>query len=245
MTAEDVTASTVAAAAAAAAAAASALPPPSLRPLSLTHVVYMDGHLPWAAITLSPLCLIVATVTLVVARREAHAVGLCVGMVTSEVVNHLLKAAIAQPRPAFPGVFTPGHGMPSDHAQFTTFFFVFAAAFFARRRAVLRAGVLPAWEEAALVAALGVNAVLTAASRVVLGYHTAAQVVAGGGVGAALGAAWAAAVVVVGEPAAAAAVASPLGRALRLRDSSWTPDALAVERDALLPPDACAGKKAL
>lgn len=244
MTAEGVAAATMEAAAAAAA-AASTLPPPSLRPLSLTHVVYMDGHLPWAAITLSPLCLIVATVTLVLARREAHAVVLCVGMVTSEVVNHLLKAAIAQPRPDIPGVFTPGHGMPSDHAQFSTFFFVFTAAFFARRRAVLGAGILPAWEEAALVAGLGVNAVLTAASRVVLGYHTVEQVVAGGVVGVAFGAAWAAAVVVAGEPLAAWAVASPLGQALRLRDSSWTPNALAVERDALLPAGGCPGKKAM
>ncbi|GAB0493501.1 hypothetical protein MMPV_004785 [Pyropia vietnamensis] len=205
----------------------------------------MDGHLPWAAITLSPLCLIVAVVTLVLARREAHAIGLCVGMVTSEVVNHFLKAAIAQPRPDFPGVFTPGHGMPSDHAQFSAFFFVFTAAFFSRRRAVLGAGILPAWQEAAMLAGLGVNAVLTAASRVVLGYHTVEQVVAGGVVGVVFGGVWAAVVVSVGEPLAEWAVTTPLGRALRLRDSSWTPDALAVERDALLPASECSGKKVL
>jgi len=233
------------AAAAVAAAAAAGLPPPTLRPLSLTHVVYIDGHLPWAAITLSPLVLIVACVTLVITRREAHALGVCAGMVVCEAVNHTLKGWFAQPRPVVPGVSTPGHGMPSDHAQFCAFFAVYVAAFFLRRRAVLGAPVLPAWEEGALTAGLAANAALTAASRVVLGYHTVAQVVAGGGVGAAFGLLWAAGTVAVGEPLVAWAVASRLGRAVRLRDSSWTPDALAVERDALRAPGVCGGKKRL
>eukprot|EP00168_Porphyra_purpurea_P010804 TRINITY_DN2694_c0_g2_i3.p1 TRINITY_DN2694_c0_g2~~TRINITY_DN2694_c0_g2_i3.p1 ORF type:complete len:247 (-),score=44.25 TRINITY_DN2694_c0_g2_i3:37-777(-) len=104
-------------------------------------------------------------------------------MVVCEALNHTLKAAFAQPRPVVPGVSTPGHGMPSDHAQFSAFFAVYVAAFFLRRRAVLGSPVLPAWEEGALLVGLAANAVLTAASRVVLGYHTVAQVVVGGGWG--------------------------------------------------------------
>jgi membrane-associated phospholipid phosphatase len=105
--------------------------------------------------------------------------------------------------------------MPSNHAQFAGF----AAAYFCLWALSGRWRVAPAWRRAAACAAAAAAAAVCA-SRVYLRYHDAAQVAAGVAVGAAAAAAWHVAVERACRPRFAAVAASPLARALLVRDCS-------------------------
>lgn len=157
------------------------------KPFGFTYVTYDDGDPVGAAaalLSLTPIFLIVTYAVLLVSRREAHVAFVLAGQLLNGVLNGLLKAALAQPRPA--GSDRTDPGMPSDHAQFMGFFATYACAFLATR---VRFPERPGWRPL-LGAAVVALALAVAASRVYLGYHTCAQVGVGMGVGTLTGLAW-------------------------------------------------------
>lgn len=207
----------------------------ALRAFSLTHVQYVDGDplgFPVAAVTLTPVFVMVAYATLILSRRDLATVALCVGQLLNEGVNYALKHAIKEPRPVVPGAAAlhagaPKFGMPSDHAQFGGFLAAYLTAW------AVRCWRAPAGQRALLVAGAHVAAVACAASRVYLGYHSAPQVLAGYAAGCVTGPAWYAVVQRVLRPLFPRLAASAWGRALQLRDATHVHDVLAVEYAAV------------
>jgi len=216
----------------------------SLQPFSLTHVEYIPGDaLGWLAslASLAPVFwLAVAAATLVQRRDLGCAAYLC-GQLANEVLNWLLKRALAQPRPAAAAVHLhagPVYGMPSNHAQFAGFFAASACAWAASGRGC---GGARARAAAAAAAALAAAAAV-GASRVYLHYHSVEQVVAGWAVGAAAGTAWAALVDGALRPHFARLAATPLARTCGVRDASVV-DVLRIEYEAVVAAAAAAARR--
>jgi dolichyldiphosphatase len=78
-----------------------------------------------ALVTLSPIFLLCAYVTIILYRRELTFINALIGQLGCEAFNWFLKRLIRQPRP-YAGELGKGYGMPSSHSQFVGFF----AAFF-------------------------------------------------------------------------------------------------------------------
>lgn len=132
------------------------------------------------------------------------------GMLLCELVTRVLKHAIQQARPAASCAalsLCNSHGMPSSHTSLVFFAAALHALLWARqlRRQRQLAGkgggsgsvsssrlqrAFQRWWGHAECAAVVAAAFAVAASRVYLGYHSLAQVLAGGGLGLALGAAF-------------------------------------------------------
>ncbi|CAG8433160.1 9561_t:CDS:2 [Diversispora eburnea] len=94
-------------------------------PFSLTFVEYNPSDpisFIFAFITLSPLALIVSYVSIILARREIATINMFIGQVTCEIVSFGLKRWIKEKRPND----KIGYGMPSSHAQFVSYFSIFA-----------------------------------------------------------------------------------------------------------------------
>ena len=70
-----------------------------------------------------------------------------------------------------------GYGMPSSHAQFSSYFAVYVALLLLHRG--LGGRDLPEWRRRAYAAAAVVGSVAVSASRVYLTYHTVKQVLVG------------------------------------------------------------------
>ncbi len=120
------------------------------------------------------------------------------------------------------GVAGRGYGMPSSHAQFTAFFAAYLSLFLLARHAPVAGRTPTPWPRglrAAISLAACAGAALVAGSRVVLGYHTVAQTVAGCAAGVVAAGAWFAVTAWArGEGWVAWAVGLPVARALRVRD---------------------------
>lgn len=120
-----------------------------------------------------------------------------VGAVFAAFVTKVLKKATNEARPS--GARKRDPGMPSSHAQSLAFLSVSAARAIlasSKRGEIVGAGILqpllpPAAAAAALAALVLATAMLLATLRVVLGYHTWPQVVAGGVLGCFLALCWA------------------------------------------------------
>jgi membrane-associated phospholipid phosphatase len=139
-------------------------------------------------------------------------------LVLNQALNHVLKTAVAAPRPqpsihpAFDAL-SP-HGFPSDHCQFMGFLCAFAFLWAPSRwRAPVQlrsiAMVLVAFATAGV-----------AASRVALRYHSRGQAAAGLAIGGCTGAAWHWAVEALLRPRFAGVAASAWGRWAMVRDCS-------------------------
>ncbi|KAI9292642.1 hypothetical protein K502DRAFT_294996 [Neoconidiobolus thromboides FSU 785] len=91
----------------------------SLATISLTHVQYnhqdIIGKL-LAYLTLSPLAILVAYVSIAISRREFAVMLMFLGQLINEGVNFVLKRIIKENRPT--DFLGKGHGMPSSHAMF-------------------------------------------------------------------------------------------------------------------------------
>jgi dolichyldiphosphatase len=88
-------------------------------PFAPTFVMYEQGDLVGegaALLSLAPVFIIVAYVTLLISRRELHVAFALLGQLVNVVLNFYLKVAIDAPRPT--GCDRTDPGMPSDHAQF-------------------------------------------------------------------------------------------------------------------------------
>ena len=198
-------------------------------PLDLTYVVYSrQSHLSllFALITFTPLVIFIGLVTLVLFRRELEALNQCTGLVLSTAINHVLKRAFAQARPA--GSAKDGHGMPSDHAQFMAFFLAYSALWLFSRACVR------GYTRHALVLALTAATLLVALSRIDLGVHSAEQVLVGLLVGAATGAGYHLLSRALLWPRYGAVLDWPLMRWLCMKDMSIVPDVMRFERESWL-----------
>lgn len=133
--------------------------------------------------TFAPIALLLVLLSTVVLRRDLEAGFQCAGLLLSTAVNAVLKRVFAQARPI--GSAKLGHGMPSDHAQFSLFFCVYAAVWIVHRCRMRRAC------KGALIALMAVGVAVVCYSRIHLGVHSVEQVVAGGCAGALLGSLWA------------------------------------------------------
>jgi len=210
--------------------------PKPLKPFSLTLVEYEEGSrlgLLCALLSLAPPFAIAAHAALLASRRDLHSAALLAGALLNVAANSALKAAVREPRPPAPLLRHPDgpdeFGWPSAHAQFAFFYAAYAALWALSGRWRVRLFV---WR--ALVAAGGLAAAAAvAASRVALGYHSRAQVLAGCGCGALLGAAFFALVELALRPRFAALAACAPCRALRVRDCSEV-DTLLVEYEAVV-----------
>ncbi|KAI8867982.1 PAP2-domain-containing protein, partial [Ramicandelaber brevisporus] len=154
--------------------------------LDITHVRYRDGDQVGkllAHITLFPIFLVVAYLTLIIARRELIVCFMFTGQILNEVVNAILKRNIRQARPTT--YLGEGYGMPSSHSQFMGYAAAFAWLAIWRRFK----GTAPVWKVWYSVVVTAVS-VAVLYSRVYLKYHTVEQVIVGGTLGVAAGAVW-------------------------------------------------------
>ena len=195
--------------------------PPRYTPLSLTFVSYQQGDTIGkvaALVTLAPIFAHVALGSWILARRELHAACLFAGSVLNTALCVAIKSQVRQPRPA--GATLQDYGMPSNHAQTTTFLALYCVLLLwhgctVRHSPGSSLGVAnphphpnpnsdpnpnpnpnpnqvrhALFWKPALTAAAALLALAVAASRVYLGEHTLAQVVVGSLVGGAAAAAW-------------------------------------------------------
>jgi dolichyldiphosphatase len=114
-----------------------------LTQISLTYVQYpIDGGLfakGMAYMSLMPVFLVVSFITLILFKRDLQTIVFFMGQMSNEILNFILKRLIAQERPTRNwrridglGHLGKGYGMPSNHAQFMTFFvtyFIFCLLF--------------------------------------------------------------------------------------------------------------------
>lgn len=205
------------------------------KPFTSTFVVYHGGDrlgFLLAGASLAPVFVIVAYATLLASRRDLATAAALAGQLLNEVLNAVLKRAVAQERPTHAlSAYSPRYGWPSNHAQFMGYLAAYMCAW-----SLLRWGVAPRWRwaSAALWAA---SAVLVAWSRVYLTYHTHGQVVAGLAIGAGVGVAWWAVVETLLRPAFPVIQQWRISRALLVRDCSACPNVLQAEYDATKAPE--------
>ncbi|KAG6491739.1 lipid phosphate phosphatase gamma-like [Zingiber officinale] len=204
----------------------------ALKAVTLTHVRYRRGDslghfLAW--VSLIPVFISLGGfVSHFIFRRELQGVCFAFGLILSQLLNELIKSSIQQSRPSAMCAILEvcdSHGWPSSHSQYMFFFASYFTllcllngAGFSSPRSRRLLGLLP-WPAA----------LLTLYSRVYLGYHTIAQVIAGATLGLALGAGWFWIVnnmLVEYFPAIEESVA---GRFLYLKDSSHIPNVLQFE----------------
>jgi len=97
------------------------------------------------------------------------------GQLSCEAVNFALKRLVKESRPK--QMHGRGYGMPSSHAQFSSFFAVYLFLLLLRRG--LGGRELPRWRRNGYALVSVVGSGLVAGSRVYLNYHTPKQVVVG------------------------------------------------------------------
>uniref|UniRef100_UPI00358DE9F5 dolichyldiphosphatase 1 n=1 Tax=Myxine glutinosa TaxID=7769 RepID=UPI00358DE9F5 len=143
---------------------------------------------------------------------------LLVGMLSNEAVNYLLKHWIQEPRPCTEvnHSFHTEYGLPSNHAQFIWFFFMYSLLFLYMR---LRVTGRPLWR-LLLVLVLLLMAVSVSYSRVYLLYHTSRQVCCGMMVGGGMAVAWFAFTQLILTPLFPCISAWTLSKYLLLRDTT-------------------------
>ncbi|KAK7267641.1 hypothetical protein RIF29_20319 [Crotalaria pallida] len=157
---------------------------PSLKAVTLTHVRYQRGDklghfLAW--VSLIPVFISLGGfISHFIFRRELQGIFFALGLILSQFINEIIKTSVQQARPATCALLEmcDSHGWPSSHCQYMFFFSTYLTfLLFSRRHLFLHSLT---WS----------TAFLTMYSRVYLGYHTVAQVLAGTALGVFLGAAW-------------------------------------------------------
>lgn len=147
----------------------------SLISLSLTNVEF-DSSDPiaytFAYITLSPLAIVVAYATTIIARRELTSINMFVGQLACEFLNALLKKLLKEKRPI--DKLGDGYGMPSSHAQFIAYFTTFSILYLYTRITFSQ----NLWKFP-ITLSLIILLISVSYSRIYLNYHTTKQVLVG------------------------------------------------------------------
>jgi dolichyldiphosphatase len=206
--------------------------PHDLRPFSLTYVVYgRDDTVGYAlaALTLTPIFLVVAYVTLALSRRDLTTLVLGVGQALNEVLNFGLKRIIREARPTEVHTYAPKYGMPSNHSQFMAFWAVYIMLWMWFRWS--HQGKL--WKVMASIFASSL-AGLVMYSRVYLGYHSILQVLVGCLVGGAVAILWYIFSEAYLRPHYAAIAKWRVCQYFLVRDTSAVGDVLSLEYRAVL-----------
>ncbi|KXS14799.1 PAP2-domain-containing protein [Gonapodya prolifera JEL478] len=148
---------------------------PVLTSLSLTHVEFRSNDLVariLAYVSLTPIFLIVSYATTIFWRRDLDVAVMLGGQLANEGINAVLKDFVY--REARPGSVGKGHGMPSSHAQFMGFFFIFLNLYIYRRM-----NIQSTWLKHINCSLLLAITAAVCLSRTYLHYHTVPQTVAG------------------------------------------------------------------
>ncbi|XP_022841814.1 lipid phosphate phosphatase gamma, partial [Olea europaea var. sylvestris] len=164
---------------------------PPLKAVTLTHVRYQRGDqlghfLAW--ISLVPVFISLGGfVSHFIFRRELQGMFFALGLLISQFINEIIKTSVQQARPETCALLEmcDSHGWPSSHSQYMFFFAVYFTLLTYYKIGILARKQL--WVVGLLVWPL---AIFTMYSRVYLGYHTVAQVIAGAALGAVLGGGW-------------------------------------------------------
>eukprot|EP01041_Mallomonas_annulata_P007387 gene7387-15082_t len=95
---------------------------------TLTYVRFITGdhfgHF-LALVTLAPIFIMVMYASIIALKRELHTIWAVIGQIIGVIFSILLKKLLSQKRPEQSGL--EDEGMPSNHAQFITFFFLYHA----------------------------------------------------------------------------------------------------------------------
>ncbi|CCI45790.1 unnamed protein product [Albugo candida] len=158
----------------------------ALKNFELTWVVYDDSD-PYgfclALFTLTPIFVMVMYGTVLAFQRDLDTLFMVTGQLMNEALNKCLKHLIRHRRPL--GASIDGHGMPSAHAQFMTFFSTFVILYTWRRLNTHRR-----LEQYITILAAFILSCIVCISRIRLRYHTPVQVYAGVVIGIFFGTFW-------------------------------------------------------
>ncbi|XP_020578251.1 lipid phosphate phosphatase gamma, chloroplastic [Phalaenopsis equestris] len=208
--------------------------PQLLKAVTLTHVRYHRGdslgHL-LAWVSLIPVFISLGGfVTHFLFRRELQCLCFSLGLIFSQFLNELIKSSVQQSRPetCVALEMCDSHGWPSSHSQYMFFFSTYFSLLclsgtgegVSSRRSRFLTALFP-WPAA----------ILTLYSRVYLGYHTIAQVLAGAILGLFLGALWYWIVNNLLVDYFPSIEESAIGRFLYIKDTSHIPNVLKFEYD--------------
>ncbi|CAL5207206.1 unnamed protein product [Lathyrus oleraceus] len=203
--------------------------PSPLKAITLTHIRYGRGDklghfLAW--ISLVPVFISFGGfISHFIFRREIQGIFFFLGLIVSQFINEFIKTTVQQARPETCTLLEmcDSHGWPSSHCQYMFFFATYLT--------------LLASKGTGFSKNIGLNlltwslAFLTMYSRVYLGYHTVAQVLAGTGLGVFLGAAWFWIVNNLLFPFYPVIEESAFGRWFYVKDTSHIPNVLKFEYD--------------
>lgn len=129
-----------------------------------------------------PLEFIVVYLTLIYCRREVELILMYIGQIICYFLNIHLKQKIQQPRP---NPVLKGYGMPSNHAQFVSYFVAYSILWlFFRAKYLQKAYCIR------ITVFLFIFAIIVCSSRVYFKYHTIWQVIVGFFIGSAFSISW-------------------------------------------------------
>jgi dolichyldiphosphatase len=165
-------------------------------------------------------------VTHFIFRRELQAFFFGLGLIVSEIINQVIKDFVQELRPSTCEALEmcDSNGWPSSHSQYMCFFAVYCTLL-----SVLKLHFADEFRQAFTAFLPWPFAVIVMYSRVYLGYHTTAQVIAGGCLGLVLGAAWYFLINILVAPWFPVIENTYLCWYLRIKDSSHIPDVIGYE----------------
>lgn len=208
---------------------------PPLKAITLTHVRYMKGDrlgyfLAW--VSLIPVFISLGGfIAHIIFRRDLQGIFFAVGLLISQLINEIIKTTVQQSRPHTCALLEAcdSHGWPSSHAQYTFFFATYFSLISHRKACLIGGNEDGKWVVMEFTA--WVLASLTTVSRVYLGYHSVAQVVAGAILGTLLGGFWYWVVTRVLVDYFPLIEDSSFGRRFYIKDTSHIPNVLKFEFD--------------
>ncbi|PAA86645.1 hypothetical protein BOX15_Mlig033463g2 [Macrostomum lignano] len=203
------------------------------KPVTLLLVEYPVGdHLGLALAWLSffPIFFIIGCLSIVLLRRDLHTITFLAGIFINEGINLIIKKYLKHPRPVMdPGRYKlSSYGMPSDHAQATSFIVTYLCLFVLLRLYRNASLLEDLWKYILCCCLVGIGGGV-AFSRVYLGYHTWSQVGCGSLLGVLAGLAWFLLVHWHLSNYFSLLANSPIGNQLLLRDCSTIPNVLYFE----------------
>ncbi|CAM6120640.1 unnamed protein product [Calypogeia fissa] len=210
-------------------------PIPSMTPLkavTLTHVRYARGDnighlLAWASL-LPVMIGLGGFVSHFIFRRELQALFFGLGLILSEIINQYIKDFMEEARPMTCQALEmcDSHGWPSSHSQYMAFFSIYLTLL-----CILKFTFSDIWSKYFTILLPWPFALVTIYSRVYLGYHSVAQVIAGTIVGLILGSVWFYIVQRFFVPYFPWIEGTAICRYLCIKDSSHIPNVLKFEYD--------------